>query len=93
MLDGLLRHEHPLGEESTAARLRLGPDCDEGLNVGRVSDADWAAALGPEAARAFSLPGLLESIERVHVDTVLCQDDAGADLDLESMSVGQEGEQ
>ena len=26
-------------------------------------------------------------------DTVLCQDDAGADLDLESMSVGQEGEQ
>ena len=27
------------------------------------------------------------------VDTVLCQDDAGADLDLESMSVGQEGEQ
>merc|ERR1719195_1159846 len=25
------------------------------------------------------------------VDTVLCQDDAGADLDLESMSVGQEG--
>ena len=63
VLDGLLRHEHPLGEESTAARLRLGPDCDEGLNVGRVSDADWAAALGPGAARAFSLPGLLESIE------------------------------
>ena len=29
----------------------------------------------------------------VVVDTVLCQDDAGADLDLESMSVGQEGEQ
>ena len=28
----------------------------------------------------------------VVVDTVLCQDDAGADLDLESMSVGQEGE-
>ena len=27
------------------------------------------------------------------LDTVLCQDDAGADLDLESMSVGQEGEQ
>ena len=26
------------------------------------------------------------------LDTVLCQDDAGADLDLESMSVGQEGE-
>ena len=27
------------------------------------------------------------------LDTVRCQDDAGADLDLESMSVGQEGEQ
>ena len=69
VLDALLHHEHPLGPASgagldDAARLRLGPDSDEGLNVGAVDTADWAAALSEsDAERAFTLPGLLEAVE------------------------------
>jgi hypothetical protein len=61
-----LRMDTPGQDESGngRTRLRLGPDSDDGLNVGGVGRADWAAALCPtQAESAFTVPGLLHSIE------------------------------
>ena len=87
VIDAMLHHAPPPGwspDFDTVGRLRLGPDCDEGLNVGRITEADWAAAAEggetrteEEATRAFTVAGLLESIEPSEEDLPLADIPSG----------------